>query len=101
MNLIQNAIYWLSTIDNKRKLEIAVGDEADGLYIIVSDNGPGVKEGTEDEIFNPYFSTKPDGIGLGLAIVGEIMAEYNGELSLIKEGLLGGASFKLLFKKRI
>lgn len=101
MNLIQNAIYWLSTTDNKRKLEIAVGDETDGLYIIVSDNGPGVKEGTEDEIFNPYFSTKPDGIGLGLAIVGEIMAEYNGELSLIKEGLLGGASFKLLFKKRI
>lgn len=101
MNLIQNAIYWLSTIDIKRKLDIEVGEENDGLYIIVSDNGPGVKEGTEDDIFNPYFSTKPDGIGLGLAIVGEIMAEYNGELSLIKNGVLGGASFKLLFKKRI
>lgn len=101
MNLIQNAIYWLSTVENKRKLEIKVEDEKEGLSIIVSDNGPGVKEGTEDDIFNPYFSTKPDGIGLGLAIVGEIMAEYNGELSLIKEGELGGASFKLLFKKRI
>lgn len=101
MNLIQNAIYWLSTVENKRKLEIDVGEEGEGLYIIVSDNGPGVKEGTEEDIFTPYYSTKPDGIGLGLAIVGEIMAEYNGELSLIKEGLLGGASFKLLFRKRI
>ena len=101
MNLIQNAIYWLSTVERKRKLEIDVGEENDGLYIVVSDNGPGVKEGTENDIFNPYFSTKPDGIGLGLAIVGEIMAEYNGELSLIKEGILGGASFKLLFRKRI
>lgn len=101
MNLIQNAIYWLSTVERKRKLEVDVGEENDGLYIVVSDNGPGVKEGTENDIFNPYFSTKPDGIGLGLAIVGEIMAEYNGVLSLIKEGLLGGASFKLLFRKRI
>lgn len=101
MNLIQNSIYWLSTIDVEREILVEVEDEQDGLAIIVSDNGPGVKSGTEDNIFAPYYSTKPDGIGLGLAIAGEIMSEYDGELSLIKNSILGGASFKLLFKKRI
>lgn len=101
MNLIQNSIYWLSTIDVERRIHADVMDEQDGLAIIISDNGPGVKEGTEDNIFAPYYSTKPDGIGLGLAIAGEIMTEYDGELSLVKNSILGGASFKLLFRKRI
>lgn len=101
MNLIQNSIYWLSTIDKDRKIHVTVTDESDGLAIIISDNGPGVKEGTEESIFEPYFSTKPDGIGLGLAIVGEIMADYDGELSLVKDNQYEGATFKLLFRKRV
>lgn len=101
MNLIQNSIYWLSTIDVEREILVEVVDEQDGLAIVVSDNGPGVKSGTEDNIFEPYYSTKPDGIGLGLAVAGEIMSEYDGELSLIRNSILGGASFKLLFRKRI
>ena len=78
-----------------------MADTIDGLEIIVSDSGPGVAPGDEEIIFQPYYSTKPNGIGLGLTIVGEIMAEYEGELSLFKSGLLGGASFRLLFRKRI
>lgn len=101
MNLIQNSIYWLSTVDNDRKIYVTVTDESDGLAIIISDNGPGVKEGTEESIFEPYFSTKPDGIGLGLAIVGEIMADYDGEFSLVKDNQNEGATFKLLFRKRV
>ena len=101
MNLIQNSIYWLSTVDKDRKIHVTVTDESDGLAIIISDNGPGIKEGTEESIFEPYFSTKPDGIGLGLAIVGEIMADYDGELSLVKDNQYEGATFKLLFRKRV
>lgn len=101
LNLIQNSIYWLSTKDGERNILVEVEDEQDGLAVIVSDNGPGVKKGTEADIFSPYYSTKPEGVGLGLAIAGEIISEYDGELSLLKESTLGGASFKLLFKKRI
>ena len=101
MNLIQNSIYWLSTIDTERRIDVNVFEERDGLSIIISDSGPGIQTGTEENIFEPYFSTKPDGIGLGLAIVGEIMAEYDGELSLMKDAAHSGATFKLLFRKRV
>lgn len=101
MNLIQNSIYWLSTVDSERRIDVKVSDEQEGLSVILSDSGPGIQPGTEENIFEPYFSTKPDGIGLGLAIVGEIMAEYDGELSLINDAELCGASFKLLFRRRI
>lgn len=100
INLIQNAIYWLGTIDGPRKISVEVIDEHDGLAIFFSDNGPGINPEIADEIFNPYFSTKPDGVGLGLAIIGEIMADYNGEFVLV-ESILGGASFKLKFKYRV
>lgn len=100
-NLLQNSIYWLSTVNRERYIKVEVFDNNEGLSIIVSDNGPGIKPGTENSIYDPYFSTKPDGIGLGLAIVGEIMAEYNGELSLISTGENNGATFNLLFRKRV
>ena len=100
-NLLQNSIYWLSTVNKERHIKVDVYDDKEGLSITVSDNGPGIKPGTENSIYDPYFSTKPDGIGLGLAIVGEIMAEYNGELSLISTGENNGATFNLLFRKRV
>ena len=100
MNLLQNSMYWLKLINENRKIEIAIIESEGELSVVFSDNGPGIQPEIEDKIFDPYFSTKPNGIGLGLAIVGETMAEYDGNLSLI-ESVLGGASFKLTFKYRI
>lgn len=102
MNLIQNSIYWLENIDAERKIIVQVErTNSEELNIIFSDSGPGIKEGMEDNIFEPYFSTKPDGIGLGLAIVGELVSEYNGEFLLISNGLLDGATFKIIFRYRV
>jgi len=102
MNLIHNSIYWLENIDTERKIIVQVEkSNSDELSIIFSDNGPGIKEDIEDSIFEPYFSTKPDGIGLGLAIIGELVSEYNGEFMLINNGLLNGANFKIKFGQKI
>jgi len=100
MNLIQNSMYWLEHINAERKIMVDILEAKDELSVIFSDNGPGIQPEIEDKIFDPYFSTKPDGIGLGLAIIGETMEEYDGHLSLV-ESVLGGASFKLSFKYRI
>ncbi|MPL95777.1 hypothetical protein SDC9_41949 [bioreactor metagenome] len=102
MNLIQNSIYWLENVGTERKIVVHVGrSNSEELFVIFSDSGPGIKNGIEDNIFEPYYSTKPDGIGLGLAIVGELVSEYNGEFFLINNGPLDGATFKITFKYRI
>lgn len=100
MNLLQNSVYWLETITSVRKIDVSVERGIDSLSIIFSDSGPGVKEELADLIFDPYFSTKPDGIGLGLTIVGELVSEYNGEFCLI-HGPLDGATFRVTFKYRV
>ena len=101
MNLIQNSIYWLETIDSERRIDVNIYNEDDGLCILFSDTGPGIKNGTEQNIFEPYFSTKPDGIGLGLTIVGELVSEYNGELMLVDNNTSNGACFKIKLRYRI
>jgi C4-dicarboxylate-specific signal transduction histidine kinase len=56
-----------------------------------------VKPEFREHIFDPYFSTKPDGVGLGLTIAGEIINEYYaGSLELIESGPLPGATFRLV-----
>lgn len=102
MNLIQNSIYWLEHIDEERKIIVNISKvNSEQLEVYFSDNGPGIKDGTEDTVFEPYFSTKPDGIGLGLSIVGELVSEYDGDFMLVNSGELDGANFKLIFRYRI
>lgn len=101
VNLLQNSLYWLETIPDNRKIAIGIDGTDEELSIIFSDNGPGIKADHQNIIFEPYFSTRPNGIGLGLTIVGELVTEYDGEFSLIDDVVLNGASFKITFKRRI
>jgi C4-dicarboxylate-specific signal transduction histidine kinase len=100
VNLLLNSIYWLDNLQQKdRKIAVEVSNKADGLNIIFSDNGPGIDEKDVEKIFEPYFSRKPDGIGLGLTTVGELVTEYNGFFELVNNGPLDGANFRIVFKR--
>jgi len=101
VNLIQNSMYWLETITSERKIQIDVERTDDELSVVLSDSGPGIKEEHQQIIFDPYFSTRPDGVGLGLTIVGELVTEYDGDFSLVDNGPLDGATFKITFRRRI
>ncbi|MCA9038882.1 MAG: HAMP domain-containing histidine kinase [Planctomycetaceae bacterium] len=59
--------------------------EGQQLVIEVCDNGPGVPPEIEQEIFKPFFSTKQEGIGLGLALAEQAARDCNGSLSLTRE----------------
>ena len=49
--------------------------------LVISDNGPGFSEQSRDRIFHPFFTTKPQGTGLGLALVQKIIVTHNGRVS--------------------
>ncbi len=104
LNLLQNSLYWLEYVaKDKRKIEITVERVAEEhVEIIFSDTGPGVPKEYRENIFEPYFSTKPDGVGLGLTIAGEIVSDYyNGKLELLDSNISNGATFRITLRKRV
>ena len=105
VNLIQNAIYWTATQPQGIERKVVTGartNEDGSLTLVVSDSGPGVPSESCDHIFDPYFSSKPDGVGLGLSIVGNLVEDiYAGELTLVDEGALDGATFEATFRRRV
>lgn len=102
VNLLDNSLYWLEKIPKgRRSIAVEVAPRPGELVILFSDSGPGVPEDVRDRIFDPYFSTKPDGVGLGLTIAGETAAEYDGALELVSGGPLPGATFRVTLRKRI
>ncbi len=104
VNMLQNSLYWLRQVpQDRRKVAVCVRRKsADEVEIVFSDSGPGVKAAVREAIFDPYFSTRPDGVGLGLTIAGEIINEYYaGDLELLDSGPLPGATFRITLRSRV
>ena len=80
VNLLTNSLYWLRRVPkNRRAIAIWAERNTDrSLSIYIEDSGPGVEEENRDRIFEPYFTTRENGVGLGLSIAGEIVSDYYG-----------------------
>jgi signal transduction histidine kinase len=103
VNLLENALYWLEKVPPEQRaitVEVTRLDDR-GLQVLFADSGPGVPEESRSFIFDPYFSTKPDGVGLGLSIAGEVVSEYDGTLELLPAALLPGANFRVTLLRRV
>ena len=85
LNLAQNALYAIEErmkkedIDGCLKICSKVKDEK--YFLVVSDNGSGMDEKTLSRIFEPYWTTKANGTGLGLTMVYKIIKEFKGDIS--------------------
>ena len=82
-NLIRNATEALENTDNGQidvHVSVAEFDGVNVVQIKVEDNGPGFAEGSLDQVFDPYVTTKPKGTGLGLAIVKKLVEEHVGSI---------------------
>ncbi len=91
LNLLINGIDAMrDKAGGERSLSVTVsGDEAGGSFFSVQDRGTGVPAGTAEKVFNALFSTKQDGLGMGLAISRTIVENHGGRLWLdadIEEG---------------
>ena len=96
LNLLVNSEYWLSkSPEDQREVEFQL-DWIDGgkrVRVSVHDTGPGIDDDDVERIFWPGVTSKPDGIGMGLTVVSELVAAYGGDVLTIHPGEIGGASF--------
>lgn len=96
-NLVKNAIQATENQENPI-VEVKVSSEEKNLIISVSDNGKGISEDLKELIFEPKFTTKTSGMGLGLAMIKNIIEAYDGSISFSsKEGI--GTVFKVVLTK--
>jgi len=85
MNLILNAFDAVAGIDDgprEVRLEALAWSESDGVQILVRDSGKGIAPDTIPKIFDAFFTTKPNGMGMGLAIAKSIIEAHGGRLSV-------------------
>jgi signal transduction histidine kinase len=96
-NLLRNAS---EAMHGEGQIDVGVtGDGAGdggGLVVIVADHGPGIPEVERQRVFEPYFTTKTDGTGLGLALVRQTLEAHRATIG-IEETPGGGATFTIVF----
>ncbi|MHC4386415.1 MAG: sensor histidine kinase, partial [Planctomycetota bacterium] len=94
LNLILNSTEALTHSKTKPGVIVLQSHQEDGQFIALSvrDNGPGIKAQTMDHLFDPFYTTKKEGLGMGLAISRSIVEEHGGRL-WARNNPEGGATF--------
>ncbi len=93
INLVKNSIESISeniskNVDFKGKINIEIKEDRDYIYVTISDNGIGFSGVDKEKMLTPYFTTKKNGTGLGLAVVTKIINDHNSTITFntIKNG---------------
>jgi C4-dicarboxylate-specific signal transduction histidine kinase len=83
LNLVLNSVQAMSaTSDGPRQLLVTTGKaDSDGVLVAVRDSGPGLAPAALEHIFEAFYTTKPDGMGMGLSICRSIVEAHGGRLS--------------------
>jgi len=81
LNLMMNAIEAMTQATTPRELLISSGaDASKGVVVVVRDSGPGLDSKSLERLFEPFYTTKPQGMGMGLAICRSIIEAHAGRL---------------------
>lgn len=94
-NLVQNALH---LVPPGGRIQVATLEEAgdpDALWLTVADSGPGVAAADRERLFEPFVHRREGGLGLGLAVVQQIVRAHGGEISIGTSAALGGAVFSI------
>jgi nitrogen fixation/metabolism regulation signal transduction histidine kinase len=97
-NLVKNGIQAMPTDKEDPQIKIRVFTEDNLVKITVEDNGSGIAEETKARVFEPKFTTKSSGMGLGLAMVKNIVETFKGNITFTSE-LGKGTVFTVTFPK--
>ncbi|WP_430459803.1 sensor histidine kinase [Thalassolituus sp. LLYu03] len=95
MNLVNNA---LESVEPPVHIDIQVSEAEDGrVHVRVMDNGPGLTDAQKEKIMQPFFTTKANGTGLGLAVVQAVARAHRAEF-LLTDSPAGGVSAELILQ---
>lgn len=97
-NLIVNACQAMKETEIAGIIEINAVQQNGHVNILVKDNGPGIPADKIKQVFEPFYTTKEQGTGLGLYIIKQLVKENNGKIS-VKSKSTGGTEFLLCFHK--
>jgi two-component system, NtrC family, sensor histidine kinase HydH len=101
INVVQNAYDAMSASGGVLRVAIAKsGSEREGVEVRIEDSGPGIPPELREQMFNPFVTTKKNGVGLGLSIVSKIMDGHHGRIRVEDAGdgaQKTGARFVLFF----
>ena len=86
INIIKNAI---EAIDHDGKIDFVLHHDADQLFISIKDTGTGIPPYVLERIFEPFYTTKSKGTGLGTMITNKIIQEHKGTISIYSEENIG------------
>jgi PAS domain S-box-containing protein len=95
INLLMNGIQAMKTITGRtRQITVRSRCEEGEVSVQVQDSGTGIDPGNIDRVFKAFFTTKPDGLGIGLSVSRSLMAAHQGHLT-IRPGAAVGAIFQM------
>jgi signal transduction histidine kinase len=81
-------------MNGQGQIDVGVAGEGGGVVVTIADHGPGIPEELRQRVFEPYFTTKSDGTGLGLALVRQTL-EAHGATIRVDATPGGGATFTI------
>jgi PAS domain S-box-containing protein len=97
MNFLSNATEAMRPSSTRRLSILSTTQSPDTIAVSVSDSGPGVDEDRKDKIFQPFFTTKKEGLGMGLRLCQSIIEEHGGRI-WAENNPAGGATFSFSLK---
>ncbi|HXF96450.1 MAG TPA: HAMP domain-containing sensor histidine kinase [Gemmatimonadales bacterium] len=92
-NLLRNAS---EAMGGQGAIDVSLAGDDRALAVTIADHGPGIPEEFRHRVFEPYFTTKADGTGLGLALVRQTVEAHRGSIT-VSQTPGGGATFQLVF----
>jgi len=96
VNLLKNSI---EAVERDGQIDISIDEDSENVKIAIRDDGEGIAEAVKAKIFQPHYSTRDRGYGLGLAIVSTIIDELNGTI-VVKSEINQGAEFLITLPKQ-
>lgn len=98
LNLLRNAIEAAIEVPGQRRVWVRVTPHGQSAVLAVRDSGPGISDEVKARMFEPFFSTKPEGTGLGMAICHSLVTQHGGDI-LVHSDLGHGTELEVVLPR--